>query len=379
MKQVSEAFRTMAASDMMQTILDRSKNVDDIAPALASHWSYDLYSRRPGAALFENGVLQPTDLDLACFLSALADRGAVINLPSYKSRRASTKREGEIVLSKENRHGPIVGLVSNKSVFSFSVRIKDSNVMIAGDEERGIQDQSGAFRNFMLVDLEGEWHEGWHKIEFLPSVKENDFLNEKGLYAGSTIVFKNFVHPNRWISVYGRHYFALKALIQRLEEEQTHYNKAVKDAISSGLQVQERQPAAEAQPYMSDREVERGESVAKVVTAFECEVDAPWRGEFHPVGKDVVSVALMRDRLHTIRYQTLPELRFAARATELAFYKAGMKDKGLPAWVQGCKWESGYMIKRTAWERLVMTQLLPGQTGFALRYRTYEKTERVAP
>ena len=74
------------------------------------------------------------------------------------------------------------------------------------------------------------------------------------------------------------------------------------------------------------------------------------------------------------------------RATELAFAKAGLAGKGVPAWIKNAAWESGYTLpgKRVAgntkrWERLVMTQLVPGQIGYALRYRVWTKTEQVAP
>ena len=152
-KHTAEAFAKMAAGPALQRILDRSAPVDDLIPIVSSHWGYDLYSRRPGPAVLENGVLKPTDLDLACFLSALKDRGAVINLPTYRARRARTEKEGERVVSKENRHGPVMGLVSNKQVFSFSVLVTDHNVIVAGDEAKGTRDSVGAPRAFISGPL----------------------------------------------------------------------------------------------------------------------------------------------------------------------------------------------------------------------------------
>src|SRR5512137_736742 len=58
--------------------------------------------------------------DLAHFLQGLADRQAVIAFPRYERLRPANVREDEWVTSPANRHGKLVGLVSNESVFSFS-------------------------------------------------------------------------------------------------------------------------------------------------------------------------------------------------------------------------------------------------------------------
>ena len=380
-KHTAEAFAKMAAGPALQRILDRSAPVDDLIPIVSSHWGYDLYSRRPGPAVLENGVLKPTDLDLACFLSALKDRGAVINLPTYRARRARTEKEGEHVVSRDNRHGPVTGLVSNKQAFSFSVRITDHNVIVQGDEARGIKDSVGAHRNFMLVDVEGTWHDGWKKIEFFPSAKENAFLEDKSLWTGNTVHFENFIHPNRWISLYGQYYFLTKCLLQRVREEASHYAAALKEFPGPAVSDDE---SDEGPPRGGG--TERGPSRPIQVTALEVEVDAPWRGVYPDMPTDVVSVTAMRDRVRRLRYTDAPELQFPLRATELAFAKAGLAGKGFPAWIKNAAWESGYTLpgKRVAantkrWERLVMTQLVPGQIGYALRYRVWTKTEQVAP
>jgi hypothetical protein len=176
-KHIAATLKDAAAGDAMQRILNRSAPIQDVIDTLIDHWGYDLYTRKPGPAYYADGAFNATDLDLACFLSALVDRKAVINLPKYEAKRAKTIREGERVLSASNRHGQVQGLTANKEVFSFSVRILDQNVIQAGTEDT--PDTVGAFRNFMLVDIDGEWHDGWKTIEFMPSAKENDFLNEK--------------------------------------------------------------------------------------------------------------------------------------------------------------------------------------------------------
>lgn len=36
----------------------------------------------------------------------------------------------------------------------------------------------GEPRNFMMVDVDGTWYEGWKTIELLPKAEENQFLHE---------------------------------------------------------------------------------------------------------------------------------------------------------------------------------------------------------
>jgi hypothetical protein len=376
-KHVAQTLKDAAAGDAMQRILDRSEPIQDIIDTLLDHWSYDLFSRKPGPAYFENGVFQPTDLDLACFMSALADRKAVIVLPHYTSRRAKTIREGERILSKTNRHGQIQGLTSNKEVFSFSVRILDQNVIQAGTETT--PDEAGAYRNFMLVDIDGTWHDGWSRIEFSPTAKENDFLKDKSLWTGNSVVFKNFVHPNRWISFYGQYYLLTKALIARLEDENKFLNTEVDRLLNAGCKF----PPVGAGAKKEWPKTTKGESVAEKVDAFEAEVDLPFSGSFPTFQVENESLVEADTLARILKSKVVPALRFSTRATELAFFKAGCKSKGLPAWIkEGSRdiWESGYVVegKKKEWERLIFTQLFPGQKGIALRYRVYTKTERVA-
>ncbi len=365
----------MATGETMRHVLDRTADVTDLERVLLDHWSYDLYARRPGAAYLANGVLQPTDLDLACFLSALADRKAVVNIPKYTPRRASTHREGERVLSKDNRHGRITGITANKSAFSFSVRIQDQNVISSGAEG----DEVGAPRNFMLVDVDGTWHDGWKCIEFMPSAKENDFLTDRKLWTDNQVVFKNFVHPNRWISFYGQYYFLTKALIQRLEDENEFRREAEKRMLAAGVRFPS---SGEGSPQAWPHTEKTGEDKPIKVRAFECEVDVPWSGAFGwRVGLDPQRELIANaDRIRRVKNDILPRLRFATRATELAFVNVGASARSLPVWMTGAIWEEGYVQKgkRIAWTRLVHTREWPAEEGFALRYRLYEKTERVA-
>lgn len=346
-------LKDKALGDLLAQVNDRSADVSDLAATLAQHWSFDLFARSPGPALIENGVLKPTDLDLACFLSALADRKAVINLPEYKSRRPTTKKSTEHVISKDNRHGHIVGLRSNKEVFSFGVLVKDMNVMTT----EGDTQEVGAYRNFLVVDLDGTFYDGWKTIEFVPTAKENDWLYDKKLWTKNRIVFKHFVHPNRWPSFYGKYYLVTKALITRMEEEA----KALRSWIK------ERRKDEPKPPYTKPELREIGASKKITITAFEAVVDTPTlKGKF----ENPRSMNAAELRLKQIT-DALPALRFATRATELAFHQHGPDPR--PAWVAGV-WED-WKPKggRVLWQRLVLHP-----SGIALRYRTRDKTETVA-
>lgn len=361
----------MTNLELLKRICDRSAGINDVIQTLRDYWRYDLYTRHPGPAYFEDGQLVMTDLDLACFMSALAERHAVINLPTYKRRRAKTVREGEHVVSATNRHGQIVGLVANQESFAFGVLINDANVMTAGG---GGADGIGAYRNFLLTNLDGKFWEGWDRIEFLPTAKENDFLTDRKLWTGHTLYFQNFVHPNRWISLYGSYYFLTKALIQRLEEESTFLRTERKRLTALGYGGNGH---GEAAAPATKKTTLKEESVPTKITAFQAEVDVPMSGAFMPQD-NLANVS----RLLKQYADALSALRFAARASELAFAKYHGEDRR-PGWLKTAAWEDGYVQpgKRIKWRRLVVKDLRPEGQDFdlAIRYRLWTKTERIAP
>lgn len=77
-------------------------------------------------------------------------------------------------------------------------------------------------------------------------------------------------------------------------------------------------------------------------------------------------------------YGITPRLRFATRATELAYFKHG--EGRFPSWLTDVKWEKGFVFpkKRTAWDRLVLFQPKVGEMGVAIRKREYDKSEIVS-
>jgi len=370
-KHVAKTLKSLLDHPVMTTVLDKSANIMEAVEQAQKWWGFDLYSRKPGAAL-QDGVFVGTDLDLACFLTAIADRGAVINIPTYKSMRPKTIKEGERTVSEFNRHGPVLNLLANKDVFSFSIRIKDANVVTS--------ESVGDYRTYSLTDPSGEWYSGWNTIQWDPSAKENKFLMENKLWTGNRVIFKNFVHPNRWTSFYGKHYFITKALIERLNDEAQYYNLVINALLKGGIQYPETGEGAKKQWPKSSRE--KGKSVK--FTSLQVEVDLPEYindyPEFEANQETLVSLTQKRRDIIT---RIIPNLRFATRCTELAFFKNAMTDESyrMPAWLSGgTKWEKDYVPKgkRTKWQRLVLFQPGVGERAVAIRMRTKTKSETMA-
>lgn len=367
-KEVAKSLKEILVNNDMKIILDKSSNIEPIIEKVIDWWSYDLYSRRPGPAYTDDNVFQGTDLDMAAFLYALSDRGAAINIPSYDRMRKSRLKEGQIIISKENRHGEIVGLTANKETFTFSVKIKDMNVM----KSNGF----GDFRNFSLTDMDGSWYEGWKQIQFIPSEKEDNFLNEFRVKANhNTVMFKNFIHPNRWISFFGQYYFITKALINRLDEESKDLNIQIKRMLENGINYPPISEEAQSKPASIPQE--NGKRIN--VKAFEVEIDVPNNSTKFPVYSDSQEnlILITRKRKDYV-YKIIPKLRFATRATEYAYYSNG--EGKFPTWLENVKWEADYIQKgkRKKWDRLVLFQPSVGEIGVSIRKRVYDKVEVVS-
>lgn len=357
-KQISDKYRSILENETMKIIMDRAEPIEPVIESVMASWNYDLFTRRPGPAYIDDEFIG-TDLDMATFLFALHDRHAVINITKYKSMRAGATRADEELTSKENRHGELVGLTSNKDTFVFSVKIKDLNV-------RG-ENTVGAFRNFALTQFDGTWYPGWDKIEFDPTRKENRFITENELWSGHTIYFKNFVHPNRWISVFGEPYFITKALIDRLRDESQVLYQTIKGMKAAGIVDREEKEPIEYVP--SDKDTKKVEA-----PAFHLEIDIPendTRYKSYDYTEDTLIECKHKRNYYT--YSVIPKLQFITRGIELAHFKY---PNMFPMWLKNVKWEP-YMVKRTAWERLVLFQHKVGEKSIALRRRFFTKMETI--
>jgi len=350
-------------------LLDRTSDVRAVCDRIAATWRYDLTTRKVGGAYEDDDGVFRTDLDLACYMAAIAEHRGTIVLPEYRTRRAATKTAGEVIISKDNRHGRVIGLTSNADVFSFNVLIEDANVMTA--------DSVGKPRNFMLQDLDGTWHDGWKVIRVMPSTPE-----EKRLFEGTNgqVSFKYFVHPNRWTSFYGRAYLLAKVAEKRLED-QDRFLKSEAARIRDSLSIA---PTAWA------KTTKVGDETSIKVEAFNAEVDgAEFTGNYSEYSTDTAGLAAIANLRHRVG-ELLRQLRFHIRATEFAFYSQSFKpavgcgatrylvsggvNLEQPSWAKG-GWTCGYkesVKARNHWARKAC------ESGLSLRFRVWEKTEKVA-
>jgi hypothetical protein len=363
--ETTKVIQNLLSSADMKKIIDRSKSVDDLIEEARGEWAYDVFGRRPSAAYASNGIIDPTNLDMVSMMAALADRNAVINIPEYQPRRAMTSKEGEWVVSDKNRHGKLVGLGANKKVFSFFARILDQNVINTENNE------VGAYRNFLLTDLNGNLYKGLDCIQIVPNAKENEFILDSGIAIGDKIYFKNFVTPQLWSSFYSGNYAKLKALETRLDDEAKYYRKSASE-LKECIKFLDDYEGPFA--YWNDQIVERGESIPVKVDAFEVKMDVPLQGAYKPVQFSKQGYSIANRRAKELTYSILPRLRFSSRAVELAFKRYGRDGENNPGWIIP-EIESEYVIpgKRTEWNRLELGN------GYSIRFRRYEKTERVNP
>ncbi len=366
-KHIADSILFMLTDPIVQLIADRGSDINPVIDDVSDFWKFDLMSRKPGPAYYdENGQFHATNLDLACFLYALLGRKSVINLPDeYKSRRVSSKRADQKITSKSNRHGEITGLQANKEFFSFSVRINDLNVIG--------EDTVGAPRNFMITDLDGSWYDGWKRIEFVPTIKENSFITENSLWTGNKIYFDNFISPNRWVSFFGRHYIITKLLIERLREEAKHYNAAWKEIRKTGVSFPASDGPAE---YKYEPRVK---GVRQKFEAFEVKIQHPeFEGDYTALKNVQSDMVFAYRRQKNLTYTVIPKLQFMTRATEYAHFKS---PNSFPSWIKNVEWETGYKESsrhKILWERLPLFQYEVGMPAVSILKRTFELSTEVA-
>lgn len=349
-----------------QVIADRSVSItEEFVDSIIAQSIFGWEGRHPTPALDENGNFQGTDLDLLSFLVPIAERGAVIELPFYRSRRPSVTNPNERHVGNGNRFGAVTGLTSNQDVFSFSIRIWDNTVVVRDPETE--QEGVGAFRNFMLVDVTGKWHDGWKSIVWDPAAKENDFLTKNRLWTGNTVYFKNAIHPNRWQSVFGAPYLLLKMLIERLRDEGAFYRQEVKRLEVLGLQLPEGEKKESGGLTASFTEQQK----IKVDT-LEAVVDMPvFEGKYWSVPNTQEGLLGAYRHQKKLTWTLKPKAQLVVRADELAYFLHG-NDRIAP-WMGGRDWKSYTPPRgRTVWNQMVLSN------DVAYRYRRKTVTETVA-
>ncbi|MBI3633142.1 MAG: hypothetical protein HY226_02515 [Candidatus Vogelbacteria bacterium] len=343
-------------------IADRNQTLDDgLVGAILNQSVLTWAGKNPSPALDSDGNFQGTDLDLFSFLAPLVDRRAVIEIPRYRNRRKIVHREGERKIGS-SQFGTITGLVSNAKALSFSARLWDMSV--AKEDAQGVE-TLGAHRNYMLVDVDGHWYDGWSSIVFKPSAPENAFLTEKGLWTGNTVYFKHYVHPNRWASVFSAQHLLKLLLVERIDEEAVFYKSEIKRLATLGIVLPPKPP------YVAP--ISEGATETISVKTIEFQLDRPeFSGSFAPVENSQAGLEFADERQRYLTYTVKPQVRFAIRANEAAYSIYG--EGQIAPWMEGRKWVSGYKLPkgRTEWE---MMRLSP---EMALRYRIKTISEEVS-
>ena len=377
MKYIANTLTGILKKDTVRIMLDRShEDLSELIEFVKSYWLMDLQTRKPAPATIDGG----TDLDLLTFLYALSGRNAAINLPKYVSVRPTILKKDEMIVSKKNRHGIILGPGSNQHNFMFNVKIKDMNVM--GKDKLG-NDVVGKDRNYILTNFDGKWYSGWDAINFMPSTKENKFITENELWTGNRIVFKNFVHPNRWISFFGQYYFESKLLLNILRERSSFYNSVVKDMLKHGVKYPSNktksQPGRPSGKPKSKSKSPTPKFETIKVPSFYVELDVPKNDTEYPDYKYTPENLKRLSKLaHKYTYKDAPKLQVMIKATELAHFN---QPNRFPHWIKNVEWQTNFThkSKRTKWDRLILFQEKVGDFGVAIRKRIMMKSEDVSP
>ena len=368
---LAETVRDIAAlkNEYAAAILDRSVYLnDDMVAAIMGQSLMTWEGRNPAPALDSYGNFQGTDLDLLSFLVPMADRGAVIDISHYRNRRKIVRRANEYKVGS-NRFGPIIGLFSNKKALSFGVDMYDKTI-IRRDPRIG-REQVGRPSKYMLVDCDGHWYQGWDRISWDPTAEENHFLTEKDLWTDSTVIFKYYVHPSRWQSVFGAPYLLQKMLIERIDDEATFYRAEVKRLKFVGIKFGF-DPRGSS--YIPPGPVEfEGETLPIKVNTIEMTLDIPaFSGSYTPAGNDSRGLSHAHQRQKFLTQTLKPFVQFCVRANEAAYFHYGKS--GIAHWMQDRKWVHGWKVPlgRVEWNMMRLSNAM------ALRYRIKSMTQRVS-
>jgi len=362
-KQISQSLMTLLINPMVLDALDRNVDIEPVARKATLFWTYDLEKRKPNPAYDEYGVFKGTDLDLACFLYELANRGAVIRIPYYKAGTRKTIREDQKRISAEAR-GEIVSVIGNQNFFKFSVKIIDQNVVGP--------DKVGYYRTYSLTDHIGQWYDGWREIQFVPTLNENKFITENKLWTGNKIIFSNFIHPNRWTSFFGHYYVISKIILERLTEDIKHFNSEMKMMRDEGISF------PDGEGPVQGPEQEYGKTKSVKFESFQAKIFIPemdLKGEYPKIDHNQENLVNIYRKVKRLKHLK-SRLMFMVRATEYAHY---INPDRMPAWIKNVSWEDGFKEpgKRIVWQRLKLFQPEPGKHAVSILKRTYMKSARV--
>lgn len=374
-KQVPQSTKEILQDDIYRQLTESNERPEAVVENMIRDFSWDLFTRSPRRLASEEFK---TDLDLATFLSALAERRAVITIPKYTKTRVSG-HDQNVRRIGEARFGPLTGIYANSETLTMGVNVTDMSAVLQ-DPVTG-KEIVGQPRKFALTNHEGQWTNAWRKIEFRPSAPENSFLTEKDVMDENSVFHpKHFLHPNRWQSMFSFNHLLMHVAYERLGAEATGLGAAVKQFTVKN--VGDGALKEVYKPQMSEAE---GTKVAIEAKTMVVEFDHPTEWVFNqqtnpgvPKNRDEAIEA--HERRNKIVYTIRPALNFLIRANEVAYCINAAAEGRIAPWIKGAKWETGYKPPRArlAWNRLVFFQPGVGEPGVAIRYKIGTKKTEVS-
>ena len=318
---------------LIVAITDRNFHIDmAFVRQVMSLTQFTWHGRRPTASIDKDGKERKTNLDLLSVLVELARRRARIELPGYDNRLAWEIVAGEQHVGTTRRYGPIVRLISHREHLSFSVRIHDESIIRTGDKAG-----RGAERSYMMVNHQGEWHQGWRGLTWELNPDEEEFFKGRHILPSQgQLRFKYYVHPNRRQSLFSRPYLDLKALCLRLEQETRFYAGEMSRLREDGVDVPKDCEPAE-RPVLA-----RGETRNEFVPSFMVNLRGlRFRGRYPKMTTDATGYRQAYWRHQELSEELRPTAQFMVRADEVAYYFHGLDSDFTPWWIEGPKWTHG--------------------------------------
>jgi hypothetical protein len=232
-------------NEIVKEIFDYSKPIDKYILRFLERWQVDLEKRTPSPIYKENINGYPeycgTDIDLFGFFMGMASKRYIANIPDYARRTPSTVRSDEWRLTG-SPHGQVFAVISREDAHSFSIRIRDFDVM---RKESDTKQRIGLPKNIMVVDYTGRLYEGFRQIQLVATERQRGLLKSYGvqyeeserIFKGQPFVFTHFVFPALCKIFYSHHYIIPKFLAERCDVEGDLHKKRAEYLKKQGIKL----------------------------------------------------------------------------------------------------------------------------------------------
>lgn len=315
---------------LVATMMNRSIPLTmEFVQAVMSQTQLSYHGRKPKSAYNKKGLVRKTNLDLLSLLMDLYRRSARVELTEYENKLPWQAYAGQQHVGGTKRFGSITGLVSHREHLSFSVQIKDESVLKSSAEVHVL----GAYRNYMIADYEGAWHQGWHGFSWLMNDEEKAYLTRQNILVDGNVDYEDYVHFQRRQSIFGAPYLLLKLLWQRIEDEILFFEREIKRLEHLGVQR-----PLDLEPVQRFK-IAQGESASVQVPIFTMRLDGlAYTSEYTSVTTDDLGYRVANRTLNFLSHKLRPIVQFMMRADEVAFYRFGLEQNYTASWVKDTAW-----------------------------------------